>query len=266
MTEQRDVNLSYVNLSSENVDSTHLCCALGDKKHAGGVAKKRAWLKARFAEGLVFRKLDVRGKVFIEYMPIEHAWRPIAGQDWLVIHCLWVSGKYQGQGHAKALLDSCITDARAQGKAGITVLTGRTKRPFLGDPRFFKKHGFTIVERTQSATLWALVLNPEAPLPTMSPAMRRPASTPTAGTDGPFVMHTSDQCPFNAHWGPTMQGFLHDAGCETELVHIGDVAAAKNVASPLGAFSLEDARGGLVAHHLHTTGAVDRLLARRAKA
>ncbi len=54
------------------MDSEHICCAMSGKQ---SVAKK-AWLKERFAEGLVFYRSEERGKCFIEYIPAENAWVP----------------------------------------------------------------------------------------------------------------------------------------------------------------------------------------------
>ena len=34
---------------------------------------RKAWLKERFPEGHTFKKFDVGGKVFIEYVPAEYA-------------------------------------------------------------------------------------------------------------------------------------------------------------------------------------------------
>ncbi|EOQ95282.1 hypothetical protein LEP1GSC195_2244 [Leptospira wolbachii serovar Codice str. CDC] len=47
----------------------------------------------RFADGLVFKRLDERGKVFIEYMPIEKTWKPIVGKNYMVIHPLSIKQK-----------------------------------------------------------------------------------------------------------------------------------------------------------------------------
>ena len=59
--------MEFITLSPDNVMSEHLCCAISDKKHQTGVNDKRNWLAERVKEGHVFRKLDVQGKVFIEY-------------------------------------------------------------------------------------------------------------------------------------------------------------------------------------------------------
>lgn len=137
---------AYLNLTAENLDKEHLCCAISDKKHQAGVCAKKAWLRDRLAEGQVFRKLDDKGKVFIEYAPLESAWVPVEGENYLYIYCLWVSGSFSGKGHAAALLQYCLDDARAQGKAGVCVLSAKKKTPFLSDKKFFLHHGFSVVD------------------------------------------------------------------------------------------------------------------------
>ena len=83
------MNEQFINLTLDNLDSEHLCCAISDKKHQCGVAVKKKWLKKRLREGHIFRKLDAKGKVFIEYAPLETAWVPVAGDNYLYIYCLW---------------------------------------------------------------------------------------------------------------------------------------------------------------------------------
>ncbi len=95
-----------------NIETEHICCAISEKKGENCVALKKSWLKERFNEGLVFLKLDARGKVFIEYLPAEMAFVPVSAPDYMYINCFWVSGKYKGQGHANQLLDACIKDAK----------------------------------------------------------------------------------------------------------------------------------------------------------
>lgn len=122
----------FIYLTRENIAAEHLCCALADKKHQAGVAAKKAWLGARFLEGHVFYRLDAKGKVFIEYAPLQSAWVPVLGENYMYIYCLWVAGAFKGRGHAKALLEHCLSEARAQGKAGVCVLSARKKKPFFG--------------------------------------------------------------------------------------------------------------------------------------
>ena len=47
--------------------------------------------------GHVFRKLNAKGVVFIEYAPLETAWVPVIGDNYYYIYCLWVAGPYKGK-------------------------------------------------------------------------------------------------------------------------------------------------------------------------
>ena len=60
----------FINLSPENLSKQHLCCIIRSKKPHPGVEAKRQWLAQRLREGHVFRKLDAKATVFIEYAPL----------------------------------------------------------------------------------------------------------------------------------------------------------------------------------------------------
>mgnify|MGYP007122756728 FL=1 len=83
----------YINLTLDNIDNEHICCAIGDPKHQCGVDKKKEWIKSKLKDGHIFRKLNARGKIFIEYEPIETAWVSISGKNYEYIYCLWVAGR-----------------------------------------------------------------------------------------------------------------------------------------------------------------------------
>ena len=101
--------MRYIRITKENIDFEHICCAMSGKQ---SVAKK-AWLRERFAEGLVFYRSEERGKCFIEYIPAENAWVPIDAPGYLYIDCLWVAGSMKGHGYSSDLLTECIRDAQA---------------------------------------------------------------------------------------------------------------------------------------------------------
>ena len=67
--------------------------------------RKKEWIKDKLKDGHVFRKLDARGKLFIEYEPNETAWVPIIGKNFEYIYCLWVAGSFKGKGIGKELLE-----------------------------------------------------------------------------------------------------------------------------------------------------------------
>ena len=113
---------NYITLTKENIANEHICCAFSDKKCKDSYELKKEWLKKEFDNGYVFRRIDERAKVFIEYGPAEKAWVPVNAPNYLMINCFWVSGKYKGCGHGKALLQSAIDDAKLQGKDGLVTV------------------------------------------------------------------------------------------------------------------------------------------------
>ncbi|MBU9727200.1 GNAT family N-acetyltransferase [Diplocloster modestus] len=141
-------NTDFINLTPENLANEHLCCIIRSKKPHQGVEAKRQWLADRLKEGHVFRKLDARAVVFIEYAPLDTAWVPITGDNYYYLYCLWVSGNYKGKGYGKSLMEYCLNDAKAKGKSGICMLGAKKQKAWLSDQSFAKKFGFKVVDTT----------------------------------------------------------------------------------------------------------------------
>lgn len=138
----------FINVTAENLSNEHLCCIIRSKKPHPGVEAKRQWLAERLEEGHVFRKLDAKATVFIEYAPLETAWVPIIGDNFYYIYCLWVLGEYKGNGYGTALMAYCIADAKAKGKSGVCMLGAKKQKAWLSDQSFAKKFGFEVVDTT----------------------------------------------------------------------------------------------------------------------
>lgn len=138
----------FINLTAENLAAEHLCCIIRSKKPHPGVEAKRQWLTQRLSEGHVFRKLDAKGCVFIEYAPLETAWVPIIGENYLYIYCLWINGEYKGKGYGKMLIEYCLADAKAKGQSGVCMLGAKKQKTWLSDQAFVKKFGFETVDST----------------------------------------------------------------------------------------------------------------------
>ena len=60
--------MELIKITHDNLEQEHICCAISTNKDIQ-VMTKKAWLKERLDEGLVFLKCNVRGKCFIEYIP-----------------------------------------------------------------------------------------------------------------------------------------------------------------------------------------------------
>ncbi len=183
----------YITLTKENIGKEHICCAFSDKKCKESYELKKDWLKQEFDNGYVFRRLNERAKVFIEYGPAEKAWIPVDAPGYLMINCFWVSGQYKGKGHGKALLQSAIDDARRQGKNGLVTVVGTTKFHFMGDTKWFLRQGFeTVAKLPYGFSLLVLKLKDEAE----APAFKACAGSGECPDKDGLVVYYTNRCPF----------------------------------------------------------------------
>ena len=152
--------MEYISVTKENLDKEHICCAISNNNDVQ-VSSKKSWLLDRIDDGLVFLKSVERGKCFIEYIPAENAWNPIAAEGYMYIDCLWVSGSLKGHGYSNDLLDKCIQDSKTKGKKGLCILSSAKKKPFLSDPKFLAHKGFKVCDEADNGIqLWHLKNRP----------------------------------------------------------------------------------------------------------
>jgi len=144
------MNTDFVNLTAENLVNEHLCCIIRSKKPHSGIDAKRKWLSERLNEGHVFRKLNAKATVFIEYAPLETAWVPVIGDNYYYLYCLWTLGDYRGKGYGKLLMEYCLADAKEKGKSGVCMLGAKKQKSWLSDQSFVKKFGFKVVDATDN--------------------------------------------------------------------------------------------------------------------
>lgn len=163
---------AFVNLTPENLAGEHLCCIIRSKKPHPGVEAKRQWLSERLKEGHVFRKLNVKGCAFIEYAPLETAWVPVVGENYLYIYCLWVTGSPRGNGYGRTLMEYCLADARARGKSGVCMLGAGKQKAWLSDQAFAKKFGFSAVDATKDG-YELLALSFDGTTPAFAPGAKK---------------------------------------------------------------------------------------------
>lgn len=183
--------MGFVQLTKRNIETEHICCALGAKQYENAVTEKKKWLTERMDEGLVFYRLDERAKVFIEYLPAEMAWVPIQAPNYMYINCLWVSGRYKNSGYARLLLNHCKEDAIRRGMDGIVHIVGAKNHPYLSEKRFFEHMGFEVVDQAEPYfQLAALKWNEQAVVPSFKKQVK------TLSKEKGISIYYTAQCPF----------------------------------------------------------------------
>lgn len=228
--------MEYITLTKENLAKEHICCAFSDKKCRESYELKKEWLRKELDNGYVFRRLDERAKVFIEYGSAERAWIPVDAPGYLMINCFWVSGQYKGKGHGKALLQSALDDARAQGKAGLMTVVGTSKLPFMSDTKWLLRQGFEVVEKLPYGfSLLALKIDKEAADPSFKACVQSGECEEKEG----LVAYYTNRCPFTEYY---VRGSLfcvaQSKGIPLKIVKLETMEQAQAAPSPATIFSL----------------------------
>jgi GNAT superfamily N-acetyltransferase len=184
-----------ITLTKQNIAAEHICCGFADKKCAEGYEAKKHWLAQQIDNGYIFKKFDIRGKVFIEYVSAEKAWVPIIAPDYMFINCFWVSGQYKGQGYGKKLFEECLADS--QGMNGIVAISSEKKQPFLSDKKFFTMQGFKVCDISNPYfELLYFPLKKNAPIPKFKDCCKRGECDNKNG----LTIYYSNECPFTEYY------------------------------------------------------------------
>lgn len=252
--------MAIITIDGDRLEAEHVCCAIGnDKANRERARTKKDWMRAAFADGLVFKRLDERGKVFIEYMPVERVWKPIVGRNYMAINCLWVSGRFKGKGHSAALLAECVADAKRLGMDGVVAVAAATSRPFLTDASFYLGHGFSVVDRAEPCyELVALRLREGgSTAPRFTDSVRRGVYPHGGG----FTFVYSNQCPFMKEYVVLLARVCEERGLPSRIVRLESAKEARELSSPFGTLGIfRD--GKLLTHELMTEDRFRTLLDR----
>lgn len=224
--------MELVEVTKDNIDDEHICCAISNKNDIQ-VSSKKSWMKQRFDDGLIFKKGNVRGKCFIEYIPAENAWEPIEAPGYIFIDCFWVSGQHKGQGWSNVLLEECIRDAKTQGKKGLVTISSTKKAGFLADPKHLKHKGFIEADSTEPYfTLLYLPFEEGATPPRFAKSVNGSPEEPG------FVLYYTHQCPFNAKYVPIIEELAHKLHIPFTSVQLTTKEAAQKAFKPHTSYSV----------------------------
>jgi GNAT superfamily N-acetyltransferase len=225
-----------IRLTKSNIDQEHICCAISDKKCKEGYELKKEWLKREFDRGYVFRRIDARAKVFIEYGHAEQGWAPVDAPNYLLVNCFWVSGQYKGNGYGKELLRLATEDAKLQGKDGLVTIVGTSKFHFMSDTKWMLKQGFEICEQLSSGfSLLVKKMKPVGGKPKFYDSVKSGECEHKNG----LVVYYSNRCPFSEYHVSTSLGeTAKKRNLPLKIVKIDTLEKARSAPTPATIFSL----------------------------
>lgn len=217
------MDTDFINLTAENIADEHLCCIIRTKKPHPGVEAKRRWLAERLKEGHIFRKLNAKATVFIEYAPLETAWVPIVGDNYYYIYCLWVYGSPKGNGYGRALMEYCINDAKEKGKSGVCMLGAKKQKAWLSDSSFAEKFGFKSVDTTDDG-YELLALSFDGTVPRFAPNAKRQK---IEGKE--LTIYYDMQCPFVYQRVELIKQYCEENSVPLSLIEVDTLQKAKEL-------------------------------------
>ncbi len=224
--------MEIITITKENLNNEHICCAISNKDDIQ-VTSKKSWIAERLDDGLVFKKGDVRGKCFIEYIPAEKAWAPIEATGYMYIDCLWVSGQFKGQGNSSILLEECIRDSKEKGKKGLVVLSSKKKVPFIADPKYLRHKGFKLADSADPYfELLYFPFDKTAEIPQFKQSVKE------RNQEKGMVLYYTAQCPFTAKYVPLIEVVANENDIHFKSVKIETTEEAQNAPSPFTTYSL----------------------------
>jgi GNAT superfamily N-acetyltransferase len=212
-------------------------CSLCRYKNANnlGYRRKMDWLKKRYAEGLRYKVLrsEKFGDVgMIEYALGHQAWRPVAAEGYLVIHCLMVNYEHQGKGLGTLLLESCLRDAKKSNCRGVAVVTSSDS--FMARSDFFLKAGFVPVASSPPYELLVKKLKKAAPDPRFIVQRERLLKRQKKG----LTILAADQCPMVPKCVHDITERSRALGLEPKVIRVTSAEGSRELPTPYGIFCI----------------------------
>ncbi len=237
-------DISIVDLTPENIAAYGVCGYKDLNKHVE-LRRKIAWFKEYYPKGLRIKAvMSKKGgyQGMLEYVPGKYAHRPVAADDYMFIHCIFVGfkGPFKGKGLGSALIDECIKEAKAAGLQGVAVVT--RKGPFMAKKDIFLKKGFKLVDTAEpDFELLALKFNAATADPkfTISPIEGYP--------DGLTIIR-SPQCPYSEKNVNEILKTAKKLGIQTKLVDLQDFQNAQRSPCAFGTFCIIY-NGKIISYH-----------------
>lgn len=229
----RDINSTIIiDVTPENVQEETLFCIKDIKK--AGFHSKREWFKKQYQLGLRMKILkDDTDKMigFIEYIPVSDAWRPVEGNDFMFIHCMYVyPNKNKNKGYGSLLINEVEKEVKEKKMSGMCVMA--SKGAWISDKRIFENNDFIEVDQRGRFELMVKKLEPKAKDPKLIDW--------TANQKKYHGWHLiyADQCPWHEKSVFNLLNTAMDYGIDLQLTKLSTSKEAKQAPSGYGVFSL----------------------------
>ncbi|NRB59288.1 MAG: GNAT family N-acetyltransferase [Winogradskyella sp.] len=239
--------MKLIEVTPENALQETFFCIKDTKRH--GFKDKYNWFNKRHKEGMrikILKSYADKMLGFIEYVPAKFAWRPIEGDNYMFIHCIYIYSKKERQkGYGALLLKDAENEAKANGLDGLCVMT--SDGGWLANKSLFEKNDFHQIETKDRFQLLAKTWNTAALPPKLIDWHAEQKKY-----KGWHLLY-SDQCPWNEKSAEAILNLAMDVGLDMTLTKITSVKEAKAAPSGFGVFNLLRDGRLIVDHYISNT-------------
>jgi len=221
-----------IDVTPENVQEETLFCIKDIKKP--GFNSKRIWFEKQYKLGLrmkILKDKDDKMIGFIEYVPVFKAWRPVTGNNFMFIHCMYVyPNKNKNKGYGSLLIKEAEVAAKNEKMDGICVMT--SKGAWISDKRIFENNGFIQIDQRGRFELLSKKWEPKAQEPELIDW------TVNQKKYNGWHLVYADQCPWHEKSVVALLNTALDFGIDLNLTKLSNANEAKMAPSGYGVFSL----------------------------
>ena len=223
-------------------------CGYKDPRRPGFMEKVE-WVRANLEHGLrIFGLISETDGLqgMIEFIPGEHAWRPVEARNYMVIHCLFVGFKkvYKGRGSASRLIQVCEEETAKLKLDGVAAVTRNGS--FMVSKPVFLKAGYRVTDTVEpDFELLVKKINSDKP----DPQFRTGSIDHHREYKNGLTIIRADQCPNTVkNVREISETAQKEFGLTPNIVDLSTAEAAQNSPCPYGVFcSVYD--GQVVAEH-----------------
>jgi hypothetical protein len=187
----------------------------------------------------------------LEYVPGEHAWRPVDAAGWLFVHCLWVypAGQAVG-GLGSRLIQASIDEARRAGARGVAAIV--SSGPWMAGKEVFLRNGFVQIAARERFQLVAYRLG-------SGPAPRFREIDPRWSRHRGLHIVYAPQCPYLPKSVADVSAMAREHGLKVKVTVLRSAREAQTAPSYYGVYQLLW-NGRLLADHYVSGGRFRNLL------
>ena len=224
--------MNLITVTPQNAHKESLFCIKDTKSNA--FQKKLNWFEGRVKEGLILKIMkneEDKPIAFIEYCPVEYAWRPVMGNNFMFIQCMFVySNKDRLQGAGSMLIKDCEETARSLGMDGVCTIS--SKGSWIHNKLLFEKNGYEQIDKVGRFELMLKKFNNEAEDPKLIDWTQKPSDF-----KGWHLIY-ADQCPWHEKSVQAISKVCSENGIKINVKRLESAEQTQNAPSGFGTFAL----------------------------